>query len=98
MECVAYYGGVWLVAAVVCLCEQGAVSPNKYTRGNGRQELFDHHILSKEIVHSGSSQFLFFLYLTSEFIIDVRRVVKLPPNVGTDQHECGRNLLRNLSI
>lgn len=71
--------------AVVYLCEQGAVSPNKYTRGNGREDLFD-HTLSKEIFDSGSSLFLF-LYLTSEFTISVGRVVKRLPNVGTDQHE-----------
>lgn len=54
-------------ARVVYLCEQGAVSPNKCTRGNGRKDLFD-HILSKEIFDTGSSlplilfPFLFFFF------------------------------------
>lgn len=52
--CSALVRAVWV--AVVYLWEQGAVSPNKYTRGNGRQDLFD-HILSKEIFESGSSRF-----------------------------------------
>lgn len=86
--------GFWV--AVVYLCEQGAVSLNKYTRGKGRQDLFD-HTLSKEIFDSRSSLFLF-LYLTPEFIISVGRVVKRLRNVGPDQHEMAWNLLRILVI
>lgn len=61
------YAGVWVAAAVVYLCEQGSVSHNKYTRGNGRQDLFD-HILSKEIFDSGSCLhfFYFFFYITHQ--------------------------------
>lgn len=80
-KCVVAGGKV----AVVCLCEQGAVSPNKYTRRNGRRDLFD-HTLSKEIFDFLSSLFLF-LYLSSQSVISFRRVVKRIPIVGTDQLE-----------
>lgn len=59
------------------LFEQGAVSANKCTRGNGRRDLFD-HTLSKEIFDSGSS-LPFFLYLTSDFTVGVGRMVKQLP-------------------
>lgn len=75
---------------LVYLCEQGAVSPNKYTRGNGRKDLFD-HVLSKEIFDSGSSLFLFFLFFQishqNSSPVFVRRVVKRLLNVVTDHHE-----------
>lgn len=90
-----YYAGVWLVTAVVC------VSKVLFLPTSIPEEMESKIFL---IICSQRKSFVpgalssFFLYLTSEFIIDVRRVVKLLPNVDTDQHEWGRNLLRNLPI